>query len=281
MSKPFEVKIKDSIAHIIFNRPEKRNSITLEFWTAFPDEVNKLNDRGDIRALIISATGPTFCAGLDLGMMNELELTADNNNEVGRVRGHFREQVLEMQKWASCIEDARFPVITAIQGGCIGGGIDLICAADIRVASTDAFFVVEEINIGIVADIGTLQRLPTIIPAGIAREWALTGDKVSSERAYEVGLLNHITTDHESALVKAFEIAENLASKSPLAMWGTKEVINYSRDHSIQDGLNFVSLWNAAMLHPEDVTIAAMAKMQKKKPVYKDIKDRYYLKKKK
>ena len=203
MSKPFEVIIKDSIAHIIFNRPEKRNSVTLEFWTAFPEEVNELNDRGDIRALIISAIGPTFCAGLDLGMMTEIGLGAEPNEETGRVRGHFREQILEMQKWASCIEEARFPVITAIQGGCVGGGIDLICAADIRVASADAFFVVEEINIGIVADIGTLQRLPTIIPAGIAREWAMTGDKVLADRAHEVGLINHIEPDHEAAVKKS------------------------------------------------------------------------------
>ena len=280
MSKPFEVTIEDSIAHIVFSNPEKRNAITLEFWTAFPDEVNKLNDRGDIRALVISAHGPTFCAGLDLAMMQDIGLGAEANDETGRVRGHFREQVLEMQKWASCIEEVRFPVITAIQGGCVGGGIDLITAADIRVASQDAFFIVEEINIGIVADIGTLQRLPTIIPAGIAREWAMTGSKVVVERAHEVGLINYVEADHESAVKKAMEIAKNLASKSPLAMWGTKEAINYSRDHSIQDGLNFVSLWNAGMLHPEDVTISAMSKMQKTKPVYKDLKDRKYLKKK-
>ena len=280
MSKPFEVTIENSIAHIIFNNPEKRNAVTLEFWTAFPEEVNKLNSRGDIRALVISAIGPTFCAGLDLAMMTEIGLGTGPNDETGRVRGHFREQVLEMQKWASCIEDARFPVITAIQGGCVGGGIDLICAADIRVASADAFFIVEEINIGIVADIGTLQRLPTIIPAGIAREWTMTGDKVLAERAYEVGLINYVESDHDAAIKKAFEIAENLVSKSPLAMWGTKEAINYSRDHSIQDGLNFVSLWNAGMLHPEDVTTSAVAKMQKKKPVYKDLKDLIYLKKK-
>ena len=280
MLKPFEVTIENSIAHIIFNNPEKRNAVTLEFWTAFPEEVNKLNDRGDIRALVISAIGPTFCAGLDLAMMTELGLGTGPNDETGRVRGHFREQVLEMQKWASCIEDARFPVITAIQGGCVGGGIDLICAADIRVASADAFFIVEEINIGIVADIGTLQRLPTIIPAGIAREWTMTGDKVLAYRAYEVVLINYVEVDHDAAIKKAFEIAEKLVSKSPLAMWGTKEAINYSRDHSIQDGLNFVSLWNAGMLHPEDVTASAMAKMQKKKPVYKDLKDRIYLKKK-
>ena len=280
MSKPFEVNIENSIAHIIFNNHEKRNAVTLEFWTAFPEEVNKLNDRGDIRALVISAIGPTFCAGLDLSMMTEIGLGTGPNDETGRVRGHFREQVLEMQKWASCIEDARFHVITAIQGGCVGGGIDLICAADIRVASADAFFIVEEINIGIVADIGTLQRLQTIIPAGIAREWTMTGDKVLADRAYEVGLINYVEVDHDAAIKKAFEIAEKLVSKSPLAMWGTKEAINYSRDHSIQDGLNFVSLWNAGMLHPEDVTTSAMAKMQKKKPVYKDLKDRIYLKKK-
>ena len=210
-------------------------------------------------------------------LLKQYELSG---NSLPADQSAFREQVLEMQKWASCIEDARFPVITAIQGGCVGGGIDLICAADIRVASTDAFFIVEEINIGIVADIGTLQRLPTIIPAGIAREWTMTGDKVLADRAYEVGLINYVEADHDAAIKKAFEIAENLVSKSPLAMWGTKEVINYSRDHTIQDGLNFVSLWNAGMLHPEDVTASAMAKMQKKKPVYKDLKDRIYLKKK-
>ena len=278
MSKPFDVEINNSIAHIRFNRPEKRNSMNEDFWRLFPKEVEELDDSGEIRALIVSSTGPHFSAGIDLSMFKDDVVEHETNQELGRSRGYFIQQLKFLQRAASCLEDARFPVVAAVQGGCIGGGIDLITAADIRLCTKDAFFLIEEINVGLAADIGTIQRLPKIIPAGIAREWTMMGEKVSAERAKEVGLVSSLHESHEEMIDSAFEMAEKLASKTPLAMWVTKEVLNYSRDHSVKEGLDNVALWNAATLHKEDVMTTMMSKMQKKKPEYRNFRDKNFLK---
>ena len=276
MPKPFDVEIKGSIAHIQFNRPEKRNSMNEDFWNLFPKEVEALDDRGDVRALIISSQGPHFTSGIDLAMFKN-DIANINSGEMGRNRAYFREQLLYLQNAATCLEVARFPVITAIQGGCTGGGIDLISAADIRLCSKDAFFKVEEINVGLAADIGTLQRLPKIIPAGIAREWALTGDSVDADRAHAVGLVNYVYVSQDEMMKNSFELADRLASKSPLAMWATKENLNYARDHTVEEGLNYISLWNAATLHQEDIMTSMSAKMAKRKPEYKNLRDKNFL----
>ena len=278
MPKPFDVEINNSIAHIRFNRPEKRNSMNEDFWTMFPKEVEELDDSGEIRALIVSSTGPHFSAGIDLSMFKDDIVENETDNEMGRSRGYFLQQLRFLQNAVSCLEAARFPVVTAIQGGCIGGGIDLITAADIRICTKDAFFLIEEINVGLAADIGTIQRLPKIIPAGIAREWTMLGEKVSADRAKEVGLVSSLHNNHEEMLKSAFEIAEKLASKTPLAMWVTKETLNYSRDHTVKESLENVALWNAATLHKEDVMSTMMSKMQKKKPEYRNLRDKNFLK---
>ena len=278
MSKPFDVEINNSIAHIRFNRPEKRNSMNEDFWTMFPKEVEELDDSGEIRALIVSSTGPHFSAGIDLSMFKDDIVENETDNEMGRSRGYFLQQLRFLQNAVSCLEAARFPVVTAVQGGCIGGGIDLITAADIRICTKDAFFLIEEINVGLAADIGTIQRLPKIIPAGIAREWTMLGEKVSAERAKEVGLVSSLHNNHEEMMNNAFEIAEKLASKTPLAMWVTKETLNYSRDHTVKESLENVALWNAATLHKEDVMSTMMSKMQKKKPEYRNLRDKNFLK---
>ena len=278
MSKPFDVEVNNSIAHIRFNRPEKRNSMNEDFWNLFPKEVEGLDDSGEIRALIVSSTGPHFSSGIDLNMFKDDVVEEQSENELGRSRGYFIQQLKYLQNATNCLETARFPVIAAIQGGCIGGGIDLVTAADIRLCTKDAFFIIEEINVGLAADIGTLQRLPKIIPAGIAREWAMMGEKVSADRAKEVGLVSSLHDNQEGMLESAFEIAEKLVSKTPLAMWVTKEVLNYSRDHSVKEGLDNVNLWNAATLHKEDVMTTMMSKMQKKKPEYKNLRDKNFLK---
>ena len=278
MSKPFDVEIDNSIAHIRFNRPEKRNSMNEDFWTMFPKEVEELDDSGEIRALIVSSTGPHFSSGIDLSMFKDDIVENETDNEMGRSRGYFLQQLRFLQNAVSCLEAARFPVVPAVQGGCIGGGIDLITAADIRICTKDAFFLIEEINVGLAADIGTIQRLPKIIPAGIAREWTMLGEKVSADRAKEVGLVSSLHDNHEEMMKNAFEIAEKLASKTPLAMWVTKETLNYSRDHTVKESLENVALWNAATLHKEDVMSTMMSKMQKKKPEYRNLRDKNFLK---
>jgi enoyl-CoA hydratase len=249
-----------------------------DFWTMFPKEVEQLDDSGEIRALIVSSTGPHFSAGIDLSMFKDDIVENETDNEMGRSRGYFLQQLRFLQNAVSCLEAARFPVVTAVQGGCIGGGIDLITAADIRICTKDAFFLIEEINVGLAADIGTIQRLPKIIPAGIAREWTMLGEKVSADRAKEVGLVSSLHDNHEEMMKNAFEIAEKLASKTPLAMWVTKETLNYSRDHTVKESLENVALWNAATLHKEDVMSTMMSKMQKKKPEYRNLRDKNFLK---
>ena len=276
MPKPFDLEKKGSIAHLRFNRPEKRNSMNEDFWRTFPDEVEMLDDTGEIRALIVSSTGPHFSAGIDLNMFQNDQISFEKG-EIGRSRGYFMQQLAYLQKAASCLETARFPVIAAVQGGCIGGGIDLITAADIRLCTADAFFKIEEINVGLAADIGTLQRLPKVIPAGIAREWALMGESISSKRAHEVGLINYVYPSQEEMITAAFEMAEKISSKSPLAMWGTKDVLNYSRDHTVEEGLKYVAMWNGATLHKEDVMKSMMSKMQKTNADFQNLRDKDFL----
>ena len=155
--------------------------------------------------------------------------------------------VQHLQDSFTALEQARMPVLTAIQGGCIGGAVDMVSAADMRYCTADAFFCIQEINIGMTADVGTLQRLPKIIPEGIARELAYTGDRMPAQRALEVGLVNQVFDDHEALVEGVLEIAGRIAAQSPLAIWGTKEMVNYTRDHSVADGLRYIAGWQSGM----------------------------------
>ena len=171
----------------------------------------------------------------------------------------------------TAFEEARMPVLAAIQGGCIGGAVDLVTACDLRYASADAFFCVQEINIGMTADVGTLQRLPKIIPEGIAREMAYRGNRLTAARAHQVGLVNEVFDDHESLVAGTLEIAHEIAAKSPLAIWGSKEMLNYSRDHSVSDGLNYIATWQTGMFQPQDMMESMMAKGEKRDPTFDDL----------
>ena len=162
-------------------------------------------------------------------------------------------------------------MIAAVQGGCIGGAVDLISACDLRYASSDAFFCVQEINIGMTADVGTLQRLPKIIPDGVAREMAYRGHRLPVDRAHQVGLVNEVFADHESLVAGALEIAQEIAGKSPLAIWGSKEMLNYSRDHSVADGLNYIATWQTGMFQPTDMMETFTAKADKRDPEFDDL----------
>jgi enoyl-CoA hydratase len=163
------------------------------------------------------------------------------------------------------------PVLAAIQGGCIGGAVDMVSAADMRYSTADAFFCVMEINIGMTADVGTLQRLPKIIPEGVARELAYTGDRMPAQRAYECGLVNQVFDDHESLVAGTLEIAERIAKHSPLAVWGTKEMLNYTRDHSVADGLKYIAGWQSGMFHGADMMEEFGAKSDKRDPEFEGL----------
>lgn len=263
--------VEPSVAHLRLARPESLNTMVPEFWSELPRVVRELDRTGETRVLVISSTGRHFSAGMDLSVFTSGAVPVASDAEVGRVRANLRLLVKNLQDSFSCLERARFPVVAAIQGGCIGGAVDMVCACDLRYASRDAFFCIQETNIGIVADVGTLQRLPKLIPEAVAREWAYTGDRIPARRAWEVGFLNGIFDDHESLVEGALEVARRIAKKSPLVVWGVKEAITYARDHSVEDALDRVALWQTGMLQPTDMVESFAAKEQGRDPEYQDL----------
>ena len=271
----FDVSVADRVGHITLNRPDALNSMVREFWNELPRIVRELDARGDVRAIVVSSTGRHFCAGMDLGVFasgdTSLGGDAAGVEETGRVRARLRQTALMLQDSFTSFERARMPVLAAIQGGCIGGAVDMVTAADMRYCTSDAFFVIQEINIGMTADVGTLQRLPKLIPEGVARELAYTGRRLSAQRALEVGLVNQIFDTHEQLVSGVLDIAREIASKSPLAVWGSKEMLNYSRDHSVADGLNHIATWQTGMFQPGDMVESMMAKAEGRDPVYPDL----------
>lgn len=273
MHECFDVSISENVAHIQMKRPDAFNSMVPSFWSDLPLIVREIDSAGSARAIVISSTGRHFCAGMDLsvftggGGLGE----ATDATEAGRRRAHLWMLVQHLQDSFTALEQARMPVLCAIQGGCIGGAVDMVSAADMRYCSADAFFCVQEINIGMTADVGTLQRLPKIIPEGVARELAFTGDRMPAQRAYECGLVNQVFDDHESLVDGTLEIAARIASKSPLAVWGTKEMVNFTRDHTVADSLRYMAGWQAGMFQPGDMIEEFGAKADKRDAVFEAI----------
>ncbi|MDZ7732011.1 MAG: crotonase/enoyl-CoA hydratase family protein [Acidimicrobiia bacterium] len=269
----FDVSTEGPVAHLRLKRGDEPDTMTPAFWHELPAIVREIDREGSARAIVISSTGRHFSAGMDLGVFTGGSGggVGSSTGEQGRRRANLRLGVRELQESFTCLERARVPVLAAVQGGCIGGAVDLVTACDLRYATADAFFCVQEINIGMTADVGTLQRLPKLIPEGVAREWAYTGDRIPAQRAYEVGLVNGVFDDHESLVAGAIEVAQRIATKSPLAIWGTKEMITYARDHSTEDALNYIATWQTGMFQPADMLESFAAKTEKRDPDYDDL----------
>ncbi len=276
----FDVDEADHVAHVQLRRPDELNTMIPAFWRELPQIVAEISDRGTARALVLSSSGRHFSAGMDLAVFgggSNLDavasptVEADAPAELGRVRANLRLNVLHLQEAFTALERARMPVLAAVQGGCIGGAVDMVCAADLRYATADAFFCIQEINIGMTADVGTLQRLPKLIPEGVVREYAYTGRRMPAARAYELGFVNEVFVDHRSMLEGVHEIAAEIAAKSPLAVWGSKEMITYSRDHSVSDGLNYIATWQAGMFHSQDMIEEFAAKAAKRATEHPDL----------
>tara|TARA_R100000081_G_scaffold92216_1_gene73394 strand:+ start:997 stop:1809 length:813 start_codon:yes stop_codon:yes gene_type:complete len=256
------------VAHIQINRPEKINAMNRAFWLEIIDVFKWVDETPEVRCAVISGAGKHFSAGIDLQMLAEASSGMDK--DIGRKAEAIRRNVLQLQESFNVIDRCRKPVIAAIHGYCIGGAIDLISACDMRYSTEDASFSIKEIDMGMAADVGTLQRLPRLISDGIMRELAYTGRFVDGHEAARIGLVNRTWGDHVQLMAGVMELAQEIASKSPLAIRGTKEMIRFARDHSVEDGLNYIATWNAAMLQSDDLKVAVMAHMSKQTPEFAD-----------
>lgn len=265
----FEVDISDAVAHVRLSRPAELNTMTPDFWRELPQIVTGISEAASARVVVISSTGKHFSAGMDLSVFAGDHLRADA--EPGRRHARLRSNVKVLQWSFTALERARIPVIAAVQGGVIGGAVDLVTACDLRYASADAFFCVQEINIAMTADVGTLQRLGRLIPEGAARELAYTGRRLPAQRAYELGLVQQVYADQDCLVAAALQTAREIAGKSPLAIWGTKVAMNFARDHGVDEALDQVATWQAGMFQPDDMTEAFSAKAEKREPVFPDL----------
>ena len=267
----FDVDVTGGVAHLILKRADELNTMTPEFWRELPEIVHTIDDAGEARAIVLSSQGKHFTAGMDLSVFTSDRNADQRDAEMGRRRANFRREVLRLQETFSCLDRARMPVLAAIQGGCIGGGVDLISACDIRYCSEDAFFCIQEVNIGMTADVGTFPRLPQLIPQGVVRELAYTGRRLTAREALDVGLVNRVYPTHEALVEGVLGVAREIADRSPLAVWGSKEMLNYARDHSIADGLDYIATWQTGMFQPGDMLEAFKAKSESRKPSYPDL----------
>lgn len=268
----FDVEIADHVAHIRLKRPEAMNSMIRSFWNELPAIVKDIDDNARARCIVISSTGKHFSAGMDLAVFAGGGSTAGDANVDRQTAGEsFRYHVKTLQDAFSCLDQARMPVLVAIQGGCIGGAVDMTSACDIRYATKDAFFCIQEINIGMTADVGTFPRLCKLIPEGHVRELAYTGRRLPAERAKAIGLVNEVFDTHEELLAYVMDTAREIASKAPLAVAGSKVMINYARDHTIKDGLDYIALWNVGMFSPPHMQEAFKARQEKRDGNFPDL----------
>jgi enoyl-CoA hydratase len=272
-SSCFEVTIENKVAHFQLNRPEKRNALIREFWLELPAAIREIDRQSQARVIVISSTGPHFTGGIDISMFVEPPPTDEEQIRNKRLThgAAFYADVQAMQDTFSAIEQARIPVLAAIQGGCIGGGVDFVTACCLRYATKDAFFTIFETNIGMTADVGTFPRICRLIPEGIVRELAYTGRNMSADEALSCGLVNRVFDDHPQLIQGVMEVAAEIAKKAPLAISGCKRIITYSRDHSTADSLDYIRLWNASHLQFDEVAEAMQARTQKRDASFVDL----------
>jgi enoyl-CoA hydratase len=262
--RSFKVEREGLVAWLTLDRPERRNSMNLRFFEGLQAHFDEFDRDDQVRAVIIRAEGKSFTAGTDLFELGPLVQSGD-----ARSREELRVKIRRLQEGIGALERCRKPVIAAVHGHCIGGGVDLLSACDIRMATRDAVFGIRETKVGVIADLGTFQRLPHIIGHGLFRELALTGRNFTAEEAMKMGFITHLLENRDELYSRAGEVAGEIAACPPLTVQGAKEVILFSRDHGIQAGLDYVAQKNAAALLSEDLLEALNAFMEKRKPVFK------------
>jgi len=257
----FALTVRDHVAHLVLNRPEAMNTMNPTFWRELDQVLTTLHREGSARALVISSTGRHFSAGMALETFGGA-ISLDDSSPEGRAA--VFDLLGELQSTFTKLETLRIPVIAAIHGGCIGGAVDMVTACCIRYATADAFFCVQEINIVMVADVGTLQRLPKLVPLGVVKELAYTGRRLPAQKALAYGLVNELFDTQEAMLAAALQCAAEIASKPPVAVWGTKQVIHYARDHTVDDALKQMGWIQGAIWSNDNVREAIAAMKQKR-----------------
>lgn len=254
----FQITRDGPVAHLRLTQPEASNALDMDFWRRFGPELKALDATGEVYALVLSGEGRNFCAGMDISVFSGGAIL---NTDKAADRQAFHQTARELQETLTTLEKVRFPVIAAIQGACVGGGLDLIAACDIRLASADAYFRIEEINIGMMADIGSLQRLPKLMPEGVVRELAYTGSTLTAERAERLGVVNAVLPDAGAVLAAALDMAKRIATKAPLAVSGSKAALNHARDHTVAEGLEWIAVMQGSLWSPADVMAAIQARV--------------------
>ena len=258
----FEVSIEDKVAHIRLNRPEAMNAMNRAFWNELPEIVEEIDGEALARVIVLSSTGKHFSAGMDLSVFSGEDSAANAKGDRATNAEMFRSNIRYIQHSFNVLEEARMPVLCAIQGGAIGGGVDMASACDVRWCTRDAFFCIQEINIAMTADVGTFPRLQRLMPEGWLRQIAYTGERLPAEKALALGLVNEVFDSQEQMLDHAMRVARDIASKDPLAVTGSKVLINYGRDHTTADTLDYIGVWNAAMFPPARMAEAFAAKQE-------------------
>ncbi|KAJ2844873.1 hypothetical protein GGI22_006739 [Coemansia erecta] len=254
------------VAHVEINRPKALNAFNTQTWTEIGQCFKRFKTDGDVRSVVVSAGGRMFTAGLDLKEASEGALAQGGGAAVDAARrGYYhRLHILTFQEALSAVEECDKPVVAVVHGGCLGIGVDLTTACDIRMCTEDAYFMVKEVDIGMAADVGTLQRLPKVVGnASWVREVCLTARKIPAPEAHAVGLVSHVLATKQAALEKAFEVAGLIAAKSPVAVVSTKHLLNYSRDHSVREGLEYTAIWNSLAHNSHDMATAIMSSLKK------------------
>jgi enoyl-CoA hydratase/carnithine racemase len=261
---PFRVEMEGPIAWLILNRPDKRNAMGLDFFPGLTEHFKEFNSNPEVRVVVVKADGKSFTAGLDL-----MEAGGILTDGTAAGREKLRRKILELQESMNAIEKCSKPVIAAVHSHCIGGGIDMLSACDIRMATADAVFSIRETRIAIIADLGTLQRLPAIIGDGWFRELAYTGRDFTADEALQMGFITRLCEDREALYAAAEELAKQIAANAPLTVQGVKDVILYNRDNGVYPGLHYVAQKNCAALPSDDLIEAVTAFMEKRKPEFK------------
>ena len=269
----FDLTVKDRIAHIVLNRPEKRNSMVFEFWNELPDMIENIDNNASARVIVISSTGPHFTSGIDTSLFGTLAVSK-KGEDPHQSQSAFYHEIKQLQRTFTILENARLPVLVAVQGGCIGGGLDFITACDLRYATKDAFFTLFETNLAMTADLGTFPRLAKLVPEGFVKEMAYTGNRFTAADAHRFGLVNSLFDTQEEMITEVMKIAHNITLKAPMAVNGCKTLINYSRDHSTADVLDYIALWNASHFKIEEVMEAMKAKKEKREGNFSELPTR-------